>query len=251
MDDLALLADLHLGGARQGPGGPDETRRAIELSKLAQGKNLKIADIGCGTGASTLILAQTLDADIIAVDFLTDFLDRLDATARDAGLRGRIRPLAASMDALSFEDQSLDAIWSEGAIYNIGFETGVRGWRRLLKPGGVLAVSDLTWLTGDRPAELERRWTEQYADVATAAEKMAVLEANGYFPIGYFPLPDHCWLDNYYRPLQARFGDFLARNDGAAAARAIVDAEQDEIALYERYGAFFSYGFYVARKVDP
>ncbi|MGB5252719.1 MAG: class I SAM-dependent methyltransferase, partial [Sedimenticolaceae bacterium] len=64
MDDLSLLVDLHRDGKRQGPGGDDETRLAITLSGLSGRTGLKIADIGCGTGASTLVLAQALDASV-------------------------------------------------------------------------------------------------------------------------------------------------------------------------------------------
>jgi len=51
------------------------------------------------------------------------------------------------MDSLQIAAGTLDAVWSEGAIYNIGFEKGVREWRRFLKPGGILAVSELTGRT--------------------------------------------------------------------------------------------------------
>ena len=54
MDELSLLVDLHREAKRQGPGGDDETRLAITLSGLSGRKGLKIADIGCGTGASLL-----------------------------------------------------------------------------------------------------------------------------------------------------------------------------------------------------
>ena len=249
MDDLDLLIDLHRDGERQGPGGPDETRLAITLSGLSDARGLRIADIGCGTGASTLVLARHLDANIVAVDFLQAFLDKLTAAAAQEGLARRIETLAASMDTLSFEAGSLDAIWSEGAIYNIGFETGIKAWRPFLKPGGILAVSELTWLTGERPAEIEQHWQREYPEVATASAKMAILEANGYSPTGYFPLPEHCWLDNYYRPMQRRFADFLSRHDHSEAARAVVQSEESEIALYERYSAFFGYGYYVARRL--
>jgi hypothetical protein len=47
-------------------------------------------------------------------------------------------------------------------------------------------------------------------DVASA--KIRVLEKYGYSPVGYFVLPEHCWLDQYYRPMQASFEDFLNRN---------------------------------------
>lgn len=248
MDDIDLLADLHRDGARQGPGGDDATRLAIALSGLGARKGLEIADIGCGSGASTLLLARELDASITAVDFLPAFLAKLDAAVAQAGLGDRVETLAASMEALPFDADSLDAIWSEGAIYNMGFENGIKAWRRFLKPGGILAVSELTWLTRGRPAELERHWLEEYPEVGTAAAKIALLEANGYALLGYFPLPEPCWLDNYYRPLEARFAGFLARHGHSAAAQAVVDAEKAEIDLYERYAAFVGYGYYVARK---
>ena len=248
MENLDLLIDLHLDAERQGPGGDEETRLAVRLARLAGAAGLKIADIGCGTGASALLLAQHLEADVIAVDFLPVFLSRLEEKAARKGLAGRIETRAASMEALDFAENSLDAIWSEGAIYNMGFEEGVRAWRRFLKPEGVLAVSELTWLTGERPPDLERYWRGAYPQVATASEKMALLEANGYSPLGYFALSKRCWLDNYYWPMQARFADFLARHDASEAARAVVAAEAEEISLYERYAPFFSYGFYVARR---
>ena len=42
MDDLELLIDLHRGGTRQGPGGDDETRLAIELSGLRDATDLQL-----------------------------------------------------------------------------------------------------------------------------------------------------------------------------------------------------------------
>jgi SAM-dependent methyltransferase len=247
-DALELLVDLHLDGRRQGPGSDDTTRRAIALSGLDRGTDLRIADLGCGTGASTLVLAQELDPDITAVDLFPGFLARLAVTAAQHGLADRITTVTASIDELDFDDESLDVIWSEGAVYNIGFAHGVGAWRRFLRPGGVLAVSELTWLTHDRPAELTDHWVGEYPEVATASAKIAILEAAGYSPIGYFPLAEDCWLEHYYRPLQARFDAFLDRHDRSPAALEVVDAEQHEIDLYERFSAYVSYGFYIARR---
>ena len=249
MADLELLIDLHHDGPRQGPGGDDETSLAVTLSGLRGRHDLKIADIGCGTGASTLVLARELDAHITAVDFLPQFLARLDAATARVGMSDRITTLHASMEALPFENASLDAIWSEGAIYNMGFAAGIEAWRQYLKPGGVLAVSELTWLTDRRPEELETHWQREYPEVDTASAKMAILERLGFSPVGYFALPEHCWLDNYYGPLRQRFAAFLRRNGSSEAARAMVAAEEAEISLYERHRQFVSYGYYVARKV--
>ncbi len=222
MDDLRLLVDLHKDAARQGPGGEAETRMSITLSGLSAAKNLRIADIGCGTGASTLVLARHLDAHITAVDFIPEFLATLEADAARAGIADRIKTLATSMDALPFADAELDAIWSEGAIYNIGFENGVAAWRKHLKRGGILAVSEITWLTRERPTKLQDHWAQEYSGIDTASAKMATLENHGFSPLAYFVLPEQCWLENYYRPLERRFAGFLDAHGNADASRAIV-----------------------------
>ncbi len=250
MNEFELLVELHLAGRRQGPGSDDTTRRAIALSGLGDANRLSIADIGCGTGASTLVLAQELDAHVVGVDLVPDFLRRLDAAAARRHLDERVATVEAAMDALPFDEGSFDGIWSEGAVYTMGFAHGIGAWRRFLKPGGVLAVSELTWLTRERPDELERHWTGEYPEVATASTKMALLEEGGYSPIGYFVLPERCWLENYYRPMEDRFAGFLARHGHSEAARRIVDAERHEIALYERFSRFVGYGYYVARRAE-
>jgi ubiquinone/menaquinone biosynthesis C-methylase UbiE len=148
-----------------------------------------LADIGCGTGASSLLLDRLLrNARITAVDLLPDCLDVLKSRARQL--------------------EELDVIWSEGAIHNIGFAKGVADWRRSLKPDGLLVVSEITWTTASRPTELQQHWQTEYPEIDLASAKIGLLEQHGYAPIGYFVLPQHCWLDHYYRPMQARFNDF-------------------------------------------
>lgn len=250
MEDYQLLIDLHKNANRQGPGGDAETEKALSLAMIDRNTPLKIADIGCGTGASTLLLARLLKAKITAVDFLQEFLDVLEERAENLGLSEKITTLCCSMDNLPFGDEEFDVIWSEGAIYNIGFENGVTNWNRYLKTSGLLIVSEITWITASRPSELQTHWEGEYPEIDVASSKIGVLEKNGYSPIGYFTLPEYCWLDNYYRPLQNSFERFLDRNGNSEDARAIVEAEKKEIELYEKYKKYYSYGVYVARKID-
>jgi len=247
--DYQLLIDLHKNASRQGPGGDAETEKALNLAMTDRAAPLRIADIGCGTGASTLLLARLLKAQVTAVDFLQDFLEVLEDRAEGMGLSEKITTLACSMDNLPFADEEYDVIWSEGAIYNIGFEKGVRDWNRYLKVGGLLVVSEITWTTASRPSDLQKYWEGEYPEIDTASSKMGVLEKNGYSPIGYFVLPAHCWLDNYYRPMQDNFKDFINRNGNSEEARAIVEVEIREIEFYEKYKTHYSYGVYIARKL--
>ncbi len=247
-DEYELLIDLHRGAERQGPGGTEETLRAIELAGLDRTAPLRIADLGCGTGAGAKVLAGRLNAEVLAVDTAQAFLDELRAAARrDRSLAG-ITTLACSIDELPFDDGELDVVWSEGAVCNVGFEAGVSGWMRYLRPGGKLVVSELTWLTGERPVELHEHWTAQYPEVDVASAKIGVLECHGYRPEAYFVLPAHCWLENYYGPLEARFDEFLARHGHRAEAVSLVAAEREEIELYRTYSQYYGYGVYVAAR---
>lgn len=106
MDDFQLLRDLHKNVKRQGPGGDAESEKALSLAMIDRAAPLKIADIGCGTGASTLLLARLLDAQITAVDFLQDFLDELEGRAEHMGLSDKVTTLCCSMDNLPFGDGS-------------------------------------------------------------------------------------------------------------------------------------------------
>lgn len=248
MEDYRLLTDLHKNSKRQGPGGDLETEKALDLAMIDKTKKLKIADIGCGTGSSSLILAKVLNAEITAVDFLPDFLEVLEKRAKEKHVLNKIKTLACSMENLPFKNEEYDIVWSEGAVYNIGFKKGIKDWKTYLKKGGLLVVSEITWITDSRPEELSNHWEAEYPEIDTASSKIAVLEKNGYCPLGYFVLPEHCWLDNYYRPLQKSFDDFLKRNGNTQAALEIIEAEKFEIELYEKYKDYFSYGVYIARK---
>lgn len=251
MGILELLIDLHQHNPRQGPGDDAHTALALRLSGIDLAVPLRVADIGCGTGAAALALARLLpQAHITAVDFLAPFLARLRQRAAAAGVAERITPMQASMEALPFADAAFDLLWSEGAIYNMGFENGVKAWRRLLKPDGLLVVSELTWITHTRPPELQAHWQREYPEVGTASDKFGVLECNGYAPLGYFVLPPSCWLLDYYAPLRAGFSDFLGRQGHSEQAHAVVDEHEQEIALYEKHQAYFGYGVYIAQRVD-
>ena len=244
-----LMVDLHRDGARQGPGSEEDTLRALDLTRLDRGAALRVADIGCGTGASTLTLARHLpEARITAVDLFPEFLELLAERARGAGVSARIETLAESMESLPFAAGSLDLVWAEGAIYNMGFAAGLRAWRDFLRPGGVLAVSEISWLRPDPPDDLRTYWESEYAEIATVPDKITVLQAAGYDLLGAFVIPSASWIDAYYAPTEARIPAFLERHAGRPEAAEVVEMERREAALYDRWRDWFGYGFYVASK---
>lgn len=247
--DFELLSEYYSMLERQGPGSPETTLKALSFVE-AHDSIVRIADIGCGTGAHTLLLAEHLPgSQVTALDFLPAFIDQLNANAAQAGLQDRVKGITGNMEALPFEPDSLDLIWSEGAIYNIGFERGIREWRPLLRAGGYLAVSEITWLTQERPTALQDYWAAAYPEINTASVKIAQMEAAGYTPRAAFVLPENCWTDHYYSPQVAVREAFLKKHPGNPAAKAFIENDRAEADLYERFKPYYGYVFYIGQKV--
>ncbi len=249
MTELELLVDFYKNTERQGPGSSLETIKALDFMNISKDQKLKIADIGCGSGGQTITLAQNIEGQITAVDLFPDFLDELNLKAEKLGFQERINTVEKSMEDLPFGNDELDIIWSEGAIYNIGFEAGIKKWKNYLKSGGFLAVSEITWTTNSRPKEIEEFWNKEYPEIDTASNKIRILEENGYSPIGYFILSQNSWIDNYYKPLEKRFSAFLEKHNNSEMARSIVEEQKEEIRKYKKYKDYYSYGFYIAKKI--
>ncbi len=249
MTELELLVDFYKNTERQGPGSSLETIKALDFMNISKDQKLKIADIGCGSGGQTITLAQNIEGQITAVDLFPDFLDELNLKAEKLGFQERINTVEKSMEDLPFGNDELDIIWSEGAIYNIGFEAGIKKWKNYLKSGGFLAVSEITWTTNSRPKEIEEFWNKEYPEIDTASNKIRILEENGYSPIGYFILSQNSWIDNYYKPMEKRFSAFLKKHNNSEMARNIVEEQKEEIRKYQKYKDYYSYGFYIAKKI--
>lgn len=251
--ELDLIVDFHAAAKRQGPGSHADTQRALNFIRQdldALGTPLNVADIGCGSGDHTLLLARQLpQALITAVDLFPEFLKPLQSQAKSEGLDDRITTLEASMDALPFMNEEFDVVWSEGAIYNMGFSAGIQAWRPFIKKGGFLAVSEITWITQNRPSKLQQFWESEYPEINTSSAKIKALEEHGYSPVGYFILPPSSWIDAYYEPLRARMETFLSKHHHSELAQKVVQDNLSEYDLYLENQAYYSYGFYIARKV--
>lgn len=249
MTELELIIDLHKNSERQGPGSKEDTLKALKFIKPPTHQKQKIADIGCGSGGQTITLAQNLNCKITAIDLFPQFLLELNEKSQKLNIEHKINTLESSMDDLPFKDAEYDIIWAEGAIYNIGFRNGIKKWKNYLKVGGYIAVSEITWITNSRPKEIEDFWTNEYPEIDTAANKIMQLENNGYSLVGYFYLSPESWIENYYKPLQNKFVGFLNRNNNSKLAQKVVNDNQTEMNLYLNYKDYFSYGFYIAKRI--
>ena len=246
--DLNLICEFFSYMERQGPGSPEATLKALSfIDNLDEGS--RIADLGCGTGGQTIVLAQHAPGYITGLDLFPGFIDIFNSNAARLGLWDRVKGVVGSMDDLPFGEGELDLIWSEGAIYNIGFERGLNEWRRYLKTGGYIAVSESSWLTEERPAEIHDYWMESYPEIDTIPNQVAKLQKAGYIPVATFILPENCWTEHYFAPKVAAGDMFLGKHAGNKAAEEFAAVQSHEEVLYGKYKEFYGYVFFIAKKI--
>jgi len=246
--DLSLICEYYTAFHRQGPGSTESTLKALSFID-GLNEHSRIVDLGCGTGAPSLDLAKHTKAHITGLDMFQDFIDIFNANAEKAGLQNRLKGVTGSMDNLPFQKQSLDVIWSEGAIYNIGFKRGLKDWKPYLKPGGYLAVSEACWFTNERPQEIEDFWIPEYPEIDTIPVKIAQMQDAGYLPLAAFVLPETCWTDNFYSDQAAVQADFLKKHKGNSQAEEFAAYERHGAAMYDTYKDYYGYVFFVGQKL--
>jgi len=232
---------------RQGPGTSGATKHVFSLVPSLP-DNAKILDIGCGSGTQTIDIAGLTTGTITAVDNHQPFLDQLDARAKKAGFGGRIRTVNASMDALPFEPGEFDLVWSEGAIFIVGFEQGLSLWKPFLKKGGYMVVSDADWFEPNPPAELVQWWeSEGYLPVSEDEMKERVNRA-GLRLVATYRLPEAGWWDNYHVPMLARTGELRKTHGSDPADAALLDSLEHEAEMFQKYKRYYGYTFFVMQK---
>lgn len=244
---ISLVFSFYEDVVRKGPGSEESTLKALNLLHGLTA-NPRVVEFGCGAGAATIALARSIPCHITAVDIHQPFLNELDRRAIRAGLMDRIDTLKADMSTPPFPDESFDVVWSEGAIYNIGFEDGLRRWRRLLRAGGYVAISEAVWLSEDPPQGAKEFWNAEYPAMTSVKENLSKISVSGFVPVGHFILPPTDW-ENYYLPLQSHLAGFLKRHADNAAADGLARSVQREIDIWKAFGTTYGYAFFVGRAV--
>ncbi|HJH28993.1 MAG TPA: class I SAM-dependent methyltransferase, partial [Methanosarcinaceae archaeon] len=154
--------------------------------------------------------------------------DKLKRKIEELGFLNRVRTVKCSMFEIDFPDEFFDVIWAEGSISIIGFENGLKIWRRFLKPNGFLVVND---------------------DIKNIINKLAQIPSCGYTIQGYFTLPQDIWWINYYSPLEKKIQELREKYFDDPETLKILEQKQNEIEIFKKNPKSYGSVFFILRKI--
>ncbi len=150
-EDLLWFDQLHAGGA-------DSTRELANMAGLSRG--MVVLDAGSGVGGTSRILSMEYGCQVIGVDIAAEHVKAARMLTELVGLSAQVAFREGDVTQLDFEDNVFDVVWTQSAIMNIECTIGfLRETRRVLRPGGVLALE--ATLAGSRD---ETRFPVMWAD---------------------------------------------------------------------------------------
>ncbi|MDO5699480.1 MAG: class I SAM-dependent methyltransferase [Dermatophilus congolensis] len=243
-----LYIDLFRGLPRFAPGGDELTLQALQRLGIPPAGGL-IADMGCGEGSSALVLARNTPCQIVAFDLEPTYVEGLRALAEEAGLLDRIQTVVADFAEAPLDPASVDLLWAEGSVYNLGFGPGLATWHRHLKPGAGIAVSELTWISDEHCEGATQFFAEAYPAMTTIDENVASMRAAGFDVLDPIVFPPSAWEDEFYTPLERAIPAFLKRHGNTHDAQEVASVVRTEIETYRECGDCYSYVFYLGRAV--
>lgn len=184
------------------PGGAATTQRLGRLMGLSATSD--VLDVACGRGESAIVLAETFGARVLGLDLSDKNVAEARAAAAARGLQNRVDFRVGDAACLDLADASLDAVVCECAFCLFpDKQAAALEFARVLKPGGVFGLSDLT-RTGAVPPELQGllAWVACVADAQPVEVYRDCLIAAG-FKIGALE-PAHAALAELIRKVRMR-----------------------------------------------
>jgi SAM-dependent methyltransferase len=166
----------------------------------------------------------------------------------ERGLSDRVQPVVGDMANPEMPPDSIDLVWSEGALYNLGIENALRICRGLLRPGGYLAFTDAVWRKENPPPKVKESFDLDYPTMGRVPDVVAAIDRIGFSLVGHFTLPDEAWWDDFYTPMERRIEELRGKYAGDAEALAVLEQLAQEPDMHRRHSDYYAYEFFVASR---
>ncbi|MEJ6388869.1 class I SAM-dependent methyltransferase [Gymnodinialimonas ulvae] len=215
---------IHADLPREGPGETADVAWAAQVAEVTS--RAQVLDAACGPGGDIGALLRVASrGHVTAIDLHAGFIEAAEARwGKDA------RVTLLTGDYLSPEGP-FDFIWCAGAVYFVGIEAALTGWRDALADGGAIAFSEPCLFT-DTPSKGAIAMWEGYARLTNAEGIAAQIDKAGYDQIATRVISDIAW-ESYYRPMEDRIAKL--RRGADAPMIAALDEAAAEIEAWRKH----------------
>ena len=229
---------------RLSPGSENTILDVLNQLDIDEDNELNILDIACGVGSSTLLLADYFKNSVVeGFDLFEHYVKALDKKITENHMSERVYAYQMDMNDPDFANEEFDIVFCESSIEIIGFSKGLSEWKRMLKQGGYMVVSDITWLK--KPSQESRNfWKNTYSEIDTIENKIRKIRNLGYEFCSYFIVPKSDW-KSYHKKLDKNLNALSSDK----SARDFLVQLKNEINVYRENSDDYSYVFYVMRKI--
>jgi arsenite methyltransferase len=161
------------------PGGLDLTAELAGECGLRPGQ--RVLDVGCGVGATASFLAQRHGVTAVGLDCSARSVQ--EATQRD----GRVTWVLGRAQQIAYPDEHFDAVFCECFLSTQDDPVEVlREIRRVLRPSGFLAVTDLYLRTPEAASSLSSLPADTCLRGATSIEATLALFERAGFEVAFW-----------------------------------------------------------------
>lgn len=187
------------------------------LAAAGRGFDVEVLDLGTGTAQIPVELCrQNPQVRVLAIDLADEMLRLAAANVERAGYAERIRLQAVDAKRLPLEDESFAAVMSNSIVHHLPEPRGALAEAvRVLRPGGVLFVRDLsrpaddaqvrhlvTAYAGDCNAQQQKLFEDSLRAALTVGEMRALAAELGFDPATVVATSDRHWTWTAVAPMR-------------------------------------------------
>lgn len=255
-----LLWQIEESLPKTAPGVKENTIDAINLclaklkyqykknSKSYDEAKLRVLNIGSGKGLETIWMLQEFKFAVAALDAHEPYLDALYSLCEKEGFEDRIELYCEDMNDLPFKKGFFDIIICEGSINLVGFKNGVSYFKKFLKPGGMLVVSDYNLTKTDMPKELTRYFETFAPDINLLEDRVKWCESEGLKVHATLKVPDEAWWKNYLSPMRAKSNELLQEYEMDQDKLKLINELLLDLNMREKYKEYYEFNFIIMQK---